>query len=77
MMEKVERMEITYLTTAMFFDIWTQLERKSGVLLIFAFGVLGISVSRILCTYSEYSLLKAHSKVRRTDFGIRIRLLNG
>ena len=27
---------------------------KSGVLLSFALGVLGISVARILCTYKKY-----------------------
>ena len=38
-------------TTAIVLDMWNKLRWKSGVLLIFALGVLRISVSRIHCTY--------------------------
>ena len=40
MMEIAETMEITYPTTAIVLNIWNQLGWKSGVLLIFALGVL-------------------------------------
>ena len=54
--EIAEKMEITLPTTTVVLSVWNRLAWKSGVLLTSPVDVLGISVSRILCTYSHHIL---------------------